>query len=305
MGIGTLSNYWARVSTYPYLVSIDAIPRRFMQCVKFIANVTRFLRLRSTILQGSQWPLLQSNPLVGYKFLGPYIGTFLSTREKYEILHNHYDFMSSRFKDHRFCIALQEKIKLWHKSTGEDEYTIFASTSDVSFLEGELTIEFRSGNLGLFRITFTIAPGSMFSLDAEQTIFIGGSQGVSNTSCQMRQAARDNDEICPAAMLVIAVQAFAKILGIGIISGIRSNSQCSVLRHSYPQSRYSTYDALWEASGGQDHGPFFSFPAVPHEKEITRVSRCHRSRARRKRSLKLELFNELCSEWESVLSRFI
>ena len=299
----TLFSNWPNLHKGWFLHSRRAVPRRIAQGTKLVINLYHVLRLRAIMLQGAQKQILIRNPIILYKFLGSYLATCFSTKNRLNILLNHYGYMDRYISDQNICLALCNKITLWHQIREQTEYAIVLTAPAHASFEGELVLEYRMDNLMLFRITFTIMPGYMAGLLTEQTIFIGGSQGTANTSRQTRQAAKANNEISPAAMLILAVQALGKTLNITTITGVSTKFHCSDSVNMNPEGYYSTYDLMWEANGGKQHGYFFTFSNTPYEKSLELVPGNHRSRTRKKREFKLDLYAMFYAEWQQIFNK--
>ncbi len=103
-------------------------------------------------------------------------------------------------------------------------------------------------------------------------------------------------------MLVIAIQAFAKAINIDTIAGVASARQCTECINDNPENHFSTYDSLWEASGGVSRGDFFEFPSTIVEKDILLVPRHHRARTRKKRLCKQALYDTMNNNWQQKLA---
>lgn len=293
---------WKGFSQRGLLLSPFVIPRRILQCIKLGCYWGDFHKLRETILNGYQKQLLVDNPVILYKFLGCYLATCFSTKDRLDILLNHYSYMNRFLMSEKLCAALPGKIILWHNTVENIGYSVALTVPDLTFFEGELVIEFIMDNQVLYRLSFAIVPGNLVGLSSVQTLLIGGSQGTANTAIQARQAAKANNEISPAATLIIALKALGKVMNISTITGVSSRCQCTDTININPSEHYSTYDSLWEASGGIMSGDFFTFPIKIYEKNIELVPRHHRTRTRKKRQQKQALFDNLHSNLQIIFA---
>jgi uncharacterized protein len=272
--------------------------------MKLVMNLNHLLKLREIVMQSTQKQIFISNPIIPCKFAGSYLATSFSIRNRIDILFNHYIYMNKYLSNHKICFALCDEITIWREIKEQIEYSVVfvLTTETASFLEGELAIEFRMDNSTLFRIAFTVIPGHMVGLQTEQTIFIGGSMGALNTARQTRLAAKSNHEISPAAILILAIQALGKTFDISTITGVSSRCHCSERVNRNTAKYYSTYDLMWEANGGVQQGDFFTFSITPYTKSLELVPCHHRSRSRKKRHMKLDLYKTFCNKWQQIFN---
>jgi len=145
----------------------------------------------------------------------------------------------------------------------------------------------------IFKISFSIIPGNILGLQENHILFIGGSQGSANTSNQTRYAAKSNHEICPSAILILAIQALGRAFKTSTIVGVAAYYHCTKNFNSNFLTHYATYDLLWMANGADFNGKFYSFSSNLYEKDTDLIKRSHRSRTRRKRYYKSQIMNTM------------
>jgi len=139
----------------------------------------------------------------------------------------------------------------------------------------------------LFTLTFLFAPGDLFGCPADTVLFIGGAQGGVDCRIEMRQAAKDNGEISPAAMLLLTVRALVKVLDIGQIFAVADEDQVSKGYHS--DEVKLDYNSFWSNAGGVRHGTFYKLFNESVEKPLNEIPITHRARTRRKRERKARI----------------
>jgi uncharacterized protein VirK/YbjX len=271
--------------------------KRIVQCFKFILNIRQFITFYKTISSDHNISALMENPTFLYKFIGDYLACSFSTQERLKILQNHYEFIHEHFKSHLLFSSLKTGIIIWSKTSEHSNHSIrLTSSSNMQFEEGELLVQYHYNSQCIFSLAFTIVPGETLGLQAKHVIFIGGSQGKGKSTVQMRSAAISNNEIYPPAMLIVALQAFSKVLNISIIAGVTSKNQITNCVNSNTQRYYSTYDLLWIASGGKNvNNMFYYFSNSLHEKDINLIKRNHRLRTKQKRKYKHDIMEEIYS----------
>jgi uncharacterized protein VirK/YbjX len=195
---------------------------------------------------------LARDPLIALKYLGDHLSLSLHTPKRRQALMGHYAAMPKLL---RLAVRrrLRKGILLWHKDVPGDfpPLTIVLEPSRLAPMEGELQLTF-AFRTELFVLTFLLAPGSVFDVNAGDVLFIGGVQGRIGSREEMREAAKLNGEISPAAMLILAVQAFAKITGVDQIMAIGERDHISVAYS--PSQILFDYRRFWTEIGGERAG---------------------------------------------------
>jgi uncharacterized protein VirK/YbjX len=230
------------------------------------------------IIRGSR---LTRDPFIPLKYLGDHLALSLDAPQRREALMGHYDALP-KLLDPAAHNRLREGLVLWRRQVidGGPPLTIILETSKLAPMEGELQVRF-SFRSDLYVLTFLLAPGSIFGLDRERVLFIGGVQGRVGAREEVREASRLNSEISPAAMLIMAVQAIAKTMQVDELIAIGENDHISM---SYSPSKIMfDYRRFWTEVGGHRLGAHYRLPL---EKPLSEVSLSHRSRARRRREAK-------------------
>jgi uncharacterized protein VirK/YbjX len=218
------------------------------------------------------------------KYVGDHLALSLTPSERRQALAAHYAALPRLLKP--CCAAeLTQGVQVWRKTVGEDlpDLTIALEQSRLAPMEGELQLRF-SFRSDLCALTFLIAPGSLFGSAAKKVLFIGGIQGRMGARAEVREASRLNDEISPAAMLILTVQAIAEKFGVGEIVGVGEEEHISL---SYVRTRIAfDYQRFWLKAGGVRIGRHYRLPLHSTPKPLSSVPLSHRSRARRRREAK-------------------
>lgn len=275
---------------------------RGSQCLHLISNFGPFISLLLLFLRRENIELFANHPERRFKFLGKYLAWNISTTERIRTQIHHYRFLANRFSPQQIRMLSKDGIPIWSNQVGSDAFSINIFYSDGFYMEGELALSFCCNSVRLFNMAFTVAPGQILGQPDRAVIIIGASQGVAGMTEQTRHAARANGEIAPSAMLIIALQSMAAALKIATIAGISSQEQVSRPVHSMPWEHLSSYDELWESNGGINNHGFYHLPTEIYEKPMALVSRSHRSRARQKRALKREVYDQIFYRIEQILA---
>jgi len=225
-----------------------------------------------------------SDNLISLKYLGDHLALSLTTSERREALMGHYAALPELLNGVGSG-RLSEGIAVWRRDVGigQPPLSITLEPSHLAPMEGELQLRF-SHQQDLYVLTFMIAPGRVFGAACERVLFVGGVQGIFGARREMRAASKLNDEISPAAMLILAVQAIGKAVQAGEIIAIAEDDHIS-MGYS-PASIMFDYGRLWTDVGGERRGRHYRVPFETQQKPLSQISLSHRARTRRKREAK-------------------
>lgn len=227
---------------------------------------------------------LASDPLIGMKYLGDHLALSLRTWQRRLALMGHYHRLPALLPPNSGADP-RTGILIWQKDTDRDcpPLSIVLETSRLAPMEGELQLRF-SFRSDLYVLTFLLAPGEVFGMDCPTVLFIGGVQGRIGSREEMREASRLNAEISPAAMLILAIQALAKMMRVEKLIAIGEDDHISM---GYSRSKIKLdYGQFWVDAGGVRHGQHYVLPLDSPHKPLSEIALSHRSRTRRKREAK-------------------
>ena len=165
-------------------------------------------------------------------------------------------------------------------------------------MEGELQLTF-SFRTELFVLTFLLAPGKVFDVDAEAVLFIGGVQGRIGGREEMREASKRNGEISPAAMLILTVQAFADAIGVDQLIAIGNDDHVATAYS--PSGILFDYHRFWSEVGGKRSGRYYRIPVESPSKPLSEIPLTHRGRTKRKREAKAQIRGTLERRLRQIL----
>jgi len=254
--------------------------RRVRQLVYLSSHLVSHLRCVRAVRRSR----IAGERLISLKYLGDHLALSLSTSERREALIEHYAALPEILRgDGR--ARLSQGISVWHRDVGTSTppLAITLEPSRLAPMEGELQLRF-SHQTDLYVLTFLIAPGRVFGARSERVLFVGGVQGIFGARREMRTASKLNDEISPAAMLILAVQEIGKAVHVGEIIAIAEDDHIS-MGYS-PASIMFDYGRLWTDVGGERQGRHYRVPFETPHKPLSQISLSHRARTRRKREAK-------------------
>jgi uncharacterized protein VirK/YbjX len=270
-----------------------------LQLIGLAKNVPGLVGLVARIHRAGFGHAARCEPVLIFKYLGRYLANSFRTAPRLRIISHHYQTLADRLPALGKFGFPRDEIVLWSHQVVDDTFSISLCMPGPQYLEGDLCVVFSMNGVRLHQLAFTCIPGKEVGLEAETAFLIGGSQGFPGTARLIRQASRTMGEICPAAMLILALQALAKRLGAGAILGVTASEQTSLRAH--PEEAKLRYDAFWEVSGGERDGRFYRLPSGIVARDGSHLSSAHRARARRKRELKEQILRQIRESVESLL----
>ena len=242
---------------------------------------------------------MSSKP-VGYKHLGCYLSLAFSASERAAVVRHTYGFLEG-LKSRSLKITLSGRRPIWSFSENGANLVVSIGPSSLAPMEGEVALIFTSNDRVLCTMSFSIVPGRLVGVSDADAILIGGLQGGLTCQSEIRDASKRLHEIAPQDLLVVTVRALARVLGMETIAGVASDMhvarECSKIDWSFD------YDGFWEKLGAfQSKRGFFVFSPDVVDKPLSAASGSHRSRARRKRRVKLLLQKEMEARFRICLS---
>jgi len=273
--------------------------KRARQILALIRHVPGLIGLADQIRRAGFGAAARSHPVLVFKYLGQHLANSFGTATRLRILSHHYGTLAERLPDLRKLGFPHNEIVLWSHRADATTFTIGLCMPASHYLEGDLSLVFSVNSIRLHKLSFTCVPGEEAGLKARTALLIGGSQGFPGTSELIRHASKANGEICPAAMLILGLQALANRLGADAILGVGADEQTSLRAH--PGEAKSRYDAFWEMSGAERDGRFYRLPTGVAWKDTAHLTSAHRARARRKRELKERILAQIRVNTERIL----
>jgi uncharacterized protein VirK/YbjX len=220
---------------------------------------------------------------ISFKYLGDHLALSLRPAQRRTALATHYELLPGLLRTTALD-GLRDGLVIWRKKVGDrPALSITLEPSSLAPMEGELQLRF-SYRSDLCVLTFLLASGDVFGVGPAPILFIGGVQGRLGGREELREASRLNGEVSPAAMLLLAIQAVARAMGVGEIIAIGEDDHISL---SYARSSINfDYRRIWTEAGGVRRGFHYGIPFETPARPLTETSRSHRSRTRRKRAAK-------------------
>jgi uncharacterized protein len=263
--------------------------RRISRGVWLLAHPSLCLALVRIFASAKMRPLLRifrAEPRLMFKFLGDYLATDLSLRERAAMLIHHYEFLETHVDPEFLARIADRRLDLWQLPVGEHIYRICMFVSRIPHGEGDLTLIFDADGVDIYTLSFTIGPGSIAGLDARHAMYIARVQGKGKGLDRIREATKHCHDVSPAMLLLAAAEGVARALELGHMVGIGASAHVSA-NNIEAETLVKAYDEFWRAVGGERLDRAMFHLRVPMlGKSILSVRRDHRSRTNRKRRFK-------------------
>jgi uncharacterized protein VirK/YbjX len=214
--------------------------------------------------------------------------TSFTKKDRRTILKHHYSYLLARVTETFFFEICRNRIVLWQKTLGQDNFTIKLSFTGKLQHEGDLLVEFQQNSVRLYHMSFTIAPGYLTGSKAAQVVLIGHVLGVAGHFDAIRHATKACLDIAPPYLLMAAVQGISDALNVEVIAGVRNREQITANSND-SEAVYFDYDAFWRTHVGSEGDRFYLISVPIPEKPLALISPSHRRRTRLKRQFRSDV----------------
>ncbi|MDD5250632.1 MAG: DUF535 family protein [Rhodocyclaceae bacterium] len=263
---------------------------RVLRMCRLVLNPRLHLSVRRALAPTN---LAKTYPRTAFKYLGTHLARSLSVTDRAAILAHHYSYLNRRIAAASLTKILFDALPLWQASRESLDLGIYLAFSHPDDREGELSLIFHANATDVFTLSFTISPGRVLGIEAEQAFLVSRLQGSKGCNDKIREISRIVDDVSPAAMLVAALAGMAEALDIKDMVSIGAEEQVAK-----KVARASTYDDFWTSLGARPlHGTFFHVELPLPEKPITQIKQNHRARTNAKRRLKKQIADHVCGEF--------
>src|SRR6058998_3389193 len=86
---------------------------RLSKSVWLLVNLSTSLVMAQFFMSAQMRPLLRAEPRLMFKFLGNYLATDLSRKERAAMLIDHYAFLKERVREDFFPLIIDRRLELW------------------------------------------------------------------------------------------------------------------------------------------------------------------------------------------------
>ena len=273
---------------FPFSAFQDHTHRAF-RVATLAANMPRYAVYYLRLKQSAYGRVIpKGDPFFDRKFVTPYLALSLSARDRLRIQTHLFETLETRFESPTFAQDLKDGIVVWSEDGDAGRQSVTLSLPVRTMLEGDLLLEFQLDGAPLYRFSFAIVPAGI--VGGQETIVIGGSQGVPGTGQLARAAAKANGEISPASMLMLALRGICQCLDLSEIHGVAVHNQ--PVMNAKADVACGAYDALWQQNGGTACNGFYVMPVSLNDAAQDSHG-ANRSRTRRKRLRKSAILGQI------------
>ncbi len=235
------------------------------------------------------------SPKIFYIYLFKYLSNRLSTKDKLDILTNHYAFFKKNFPYHILKSIFSGGLKCWSEVKGKDVFEMRLQTTTPYENEGSLSMLFNMNGVTLYRIAFTFSSGESFGVLDNQIIYITRIQGMKGGLDEISKSSKYFSDITPPVLLVSAIEGLALSLGIKTVIGISLENQLSYLV-SDEYSFQKNYNEFWKTyESVKIYSGDYLLPLPLQHKGIALIKSKHRSRALNKRKVRQDVSRKVYS----------
>lgn len=278
--------------------------RRVYQLLLLLAHAGGHLAYWRELRAARRKGVVGADRLTAVKYLGAYLSSSLTPRARRDCLRFHYRFLAGAMRSSAHGVVWQRETPVWsmHTDAGPT-LRVTLGRSTLAPMEGESALCFMMGDRTLCTLTFAFVHGRDLQLPCAEAIFIGGLQGGVDCRQQIRDAAKLNGEVSPAAMLLLAAEALANVLGVDHMVGVSTDEQASA-GHAVPKIALS-YDRLWQELGAHHARTGFYVKAIAAAADDAdrAVAGSHPSRTRRRRAFKKAIRRDIEQRMILLLGR--
>ncbi len=267
--------------------------RRAYQVLRLMAHARGHLGYWRELRAARRAGIADADRLTAVKYLGAYLSSSLTLRARRDCLRFHYRFLADAMRSSANGAVWRRETQVWSAHiAGGPPLRVTLGRSTLAPMEGESELCFMMGDRTLCTLTFAFVHGRDLQLPCSEAIFIGGLQGGLDCRQQIRDAAKLNGEISPAAMLLLAAEAIANVLGVDHMVGVSTDEQAAA-GYAVPKIALS-YDRLWQERGAHHVRTGFYVKAIAAADDADKaVAGSHPSRTRRRRVLKKMLRRDI------------
>lgn len=232
-------------------------------------------------------PLKERYPSIEYKYLRNYLSLYFPVKTRMQVMANHYRFLSTRVPADFFASIFDNAMTLWEEPTESGMVSVrlsfphsFEGAHEQHDQEGDLALFLCLNASPIYKLAFTIAPGSVFGIAGNsQVALVGCLQGRAGNYESIKMITKSFHKVHPSTLLTHAAIAMTEVLEITGIVGISQNAQaCADKKFQFQ------YDEFWLGLGATvlDNGMFL-VPCPPPQKPLLSIDRKYRKQVQKKR----------------------
>jgi uncharacterized protein VirK/YbjX len=238
---------------------------------------------------------LPTDPRFRFKFLvRDYPVRGFSTGQRAACFLHHYKRLHESLSIDLLYRTLHQRVTVFEARREEIHVEISLSLSRPFGNEGELSLNLHVDGTIVFILSFTMIPGWVVESEAEEVLLISRLQGANGCYSQIRDATKALHNVGPAALLLAALDGFAKAFDIGLMAGVSAVRQAS-FTEALSVFYATAYDDFFIELGTSKNGSGFFLSSIPpEERPMSSIKQGHKIRTKEKRQFKRQLAEDIC-----------
>jgi uncharacterized protein VirK/YbjX len=274
-------------------------PQRLGRIVWSIAsNFHRHLELLRIFSHPAFKSLVLLDPIFPFRHLSTqFLIPGLTADQRTASLLHHYRFLMSRISGPALRQYGRGEIELLAHRKNDTLFSVtLGPLMKIGLWEGESLLQLMVDGVPVYRLQFTIIPGSVLQSEHRDLIFVQRVQGVKGCFEQISAATKAFRDVAPPALLIAVMQGIAAAWQIHEMACISAKSQySSYFREPSSAPIKQAYDDFFlELGATRVCNDFFSLSLPIEEKSLDHIGNGHKARTRKKRAFRQEIANRAC-----------
>jgi uncharacterized protein VirK/YbjX len=272
--------------------------RRFplTRLFRMVRDIPSYFKLLGVLISPEIRVIVQRNWRTILIPLGTYLSTNLLREHRINVMAYHYNYLRRNLVKDFLGRICHKAPALWEDNRNGVLYQIVLSVPPSAFrqnTEGDLSLIFLSDSIGIFTLSFTICPGSLFNLSGNQVMYVGRLQGSSSRMDLIRTSTKDCHDTSQQTLLLAVAQGICLSMNISDMVCSSYKTQVSAGRQDGLCNANSIYDEFWLAFGATRLGEeVFYLPVPMPHKPLELIKQHHRKRAVNRRKHRDSVVNQ-------------
>jgi uncharacterized protein VirK/YbjX len=233
---------------------------------------------------------VRANPALPFRYLNRnYLVRHLTITQRARCLLFHYQRIRALLPSPILRQVLSPGLTVYETCRDASLFRVTLGLSREGYWEGELSLHLEVDGVTVYTLSFSIVPGSIAGVRADEVLFVARIQGEKGTENEVRLATKSLLDVAPPALLFAALQGVAVVLRIPIMAGTSATLQSSYLPE-FSSSFQEAYDDFFATLGATKNSAGFFFSPLPvKEKPLAIIPKGHKIRSRKKREFKRQV----------------
>lgn len=239
--------------------------------------------------------LLETEPRFRFKFLiRDYLVRGFTASQRTACFLHHYKRLHASVSGELVQQLLHRGVTVFQVQKDDIRIEVTLCYSRPFEKEGELTLNLHVDGMVVYVLSFTIAPGWAVQSDAREVLLVSRLQGTNGYYPQIRAATKALHDVGPAALLLAALDGFAKALEIHQMAGVSAVRQSTYTEESSFTYKRAYDDFFLELNLASNASGFYLSAVPPEDRPMSSIKKGHKIRTREKRQFKRQIADEVC-----------